>query len=142
VSTLYPGHLRDRTGSSLPRNAGRDGQPGPDAHKHGDGGTRHERMPLDIKTQYLRERYHRGSPFPHDDGAKGGGNAVPAAVRRRHALVHFGGFGVLCAIGATMAVLTGPFPLNIAVGAAIAALFGADTLKKIRMWRSMALSRG
>jgi len=45
------------------------------------------------------------------------------------------------AVGGGQAVQTGPFPLNIAVGAAIAALFGADTFKKIRMWRSMPLSR-
>jgi len=141
VSTIYPGHLHGRVDSRLPSNAVGGGQPGPSDHKHGDQGQQHECMPLDIKTRYLRERYRRGSPSFYDGIAKGEGNAAPAAGHRRHALVHFGGFGVLCAIGAVTAIQTGPFPLNIAVGAAIAALFGADTFKKIRMWRSMPLSR-
>lgn len=92
-----------------------------------DGGT-----PLDMKMQYLAE-CNRALSRPTHAGHIG--DPAPAANRRRAALIHFGGFGVLCAIGAIMAVQTGPFPLNVVVGAAIAALFGADTFKKIRLWR-------
>lgn len=123
--------------------AGASGSPEPaPPHRRGRQDVRNGGTPSEMKMQYLMECRRRASrPAPRPVHAGDAGDATPTVSHRRHALVHFGGFGALCAIGAIMAMQTGPFPLNIAVGAAIAALFGADTFKKIRMWRSTALSR-
>ena len=63
------------------------------------------------------------------------------AGHQSRAILHFGVFGGMCAIGALAAVQTGPFPLNVAVGAGIVALFVADTRKKLRMWRETGQTR-
>lgn len=149
-STLYHDCLHGRD-DPAPKGANRpglpargDGQepgaqavPGPHSRNHGRQNAQRGGAPADMRAQYLVERYGY-DPRLFSTGVAEGHGSVPAASPKRRALYHFGGFGALCAVGALAALQTGPFPLNVAVGAAITALFVADTAKKIRAWRATA----
>lgn len=150
-SVTYIGHLRWNAGGRAQGGEGADAStagkgmaPGGPAHAQPRSVDRdrqdtwRESTPMDMKRRYLVERYRRGRP-PAPEGPAG--DPAPTAVPRRHEAVQFGVLGALCAVGSSAAMLSGPFPLNIAAGVGIAVPFAVEAVKKIRRRRGSAPPR-
>jgi len=119
------------------------GAPAAAPHTHGKSpqGAQRWSTPLDHKAQYVMECYghkHPAAPTAREADRR---IAAPTVPSRRQGAVQFGGLGALCAIGSSAAILSGPFPLNIAAGVGIAIPFVVEAARKARRRRAGSPSR-